>query len=392
MKIAYFDCFSGISGDMVLGAFVDCGVSLADIKKELRKLHLKGFELKAGRVQRGHLAATKVDVIIKKNMRLSNLPEITRILDKSGLKKTQKERIKNAFTNLAKAEAKVHKRNIDSVHFHQLGDLDTLVDICGCVIAADLLGIEKIYASSLRLGKGRVKFGEEYFPLPAPATLELLKRRDITIDPAIEYENITPTGAAIIKTFTAEFEDKIPLKVIKAGYGAGTYQAEGFPNVLRIMVAETKGDPCIDRIKVVEANIDDTLPLNYETVFERLFAAGALDVFIQNITMKKMRPGQLISVQAQAGDLDKITRILFEETSTIGVRILDVSRRKLERKTLNLKSDYGIIVRVKIAGQKGEILNVTPEYEDCRKIARLKKLPFKEVYERIKAQVIEKFR
>ncbi len=392
MKIAYFDCFSGISGDMVLGAFVDCGVSLSRLKKELAKLKVKGFELKAAKVKRGHLAATKVEVIIKKNFRLANLEEIKRVLKKSSLPAGQKEKINAAFENLARAESRVHKKDINSVHFHQLGDLDTLVDICGCVIAADLLGIEKIYASALSLGKGQVKFGKEYFPLPAPATLELLRGRNVTIDPAINYDNITPPGAVILKTFSEEFPKKMTLKVLSAGYGAGTYQAPGLPNVLRVMIAQTASDDAgADRIKVVETNVDDTLPLNFEALYERLFAAGALDVFTQSILMKKMRPAQMISVQTEEKFLDAVVKVLFEETATIGVRVQDVCRRKLDRKILNLKSDYGIIVRVKIAFYNGEKVNIMPEYEDCRKIAKLKKLPFKQVYERIKAQAIEKF-
>ncbi|MCP4650945.1 MAG: nickel pincer cofactor biosynthesis protein LarC [PVC group bacterium] len=391
MKIAYLDCFSGISGDMTLGAFIDCGVKVADLKKQLAKLKIKGFDLKVRRVKRGHISGTKVDVMVGNKVRFSNLKRVFSLIDKSSLDKEVKQRAKDVYSNLAKAEAAVHREKIDSVHFHQLGDLDTVIDIVGCVICMKLLGIEKMYASSLTLGSGMVRCGKDIFPLPAPATLQLLKKRSVAMDPGLKHETVTPTGAAIIATLTQEVVGSLPMRVIKTGYGAGTYQDPQMPNLLTVIIADVEKKYVHDTVNVVAVNIDDTLPLNFEILFERLFASGALDVYTVPVMMKKMRPGILLHVLAEDGCLDKVLAHIFEETTTLGVRISKVFRRKIERKVLNLKTDYGIIVGVKIGSLGGQIVNIAPEYEDCKKIALRKKLPFKTVYDRVKAQAVKKF-
>ncbi len=391
MKIAYFDCFSGISGDMVLGAFIDLGLKLSDLKRELSKLKIPKFEIKAKKVKRGHIGGTKVQISSKQNFRIADLKSAIDIIDKSRIDTQSKKLSKEIFTNLAQAEAAVHKQPIAKVHFHQLGELDTIIDIVGCVLALKLLGIEKVYSSSITLGTGTVNSHGEVFPLPAPAALELIKKRTVHINPQITHEVITPTGAAIIATLAQEITASVSMKVLKTGYGAGMHSLPNSPNLLRIMIAVDACGFAQDSITVIETNIDDTLPLNFEILYERLFKAGALDVYTQPVMMKKMRQGVLLNVQAEDRNVQKITDIIFEETSTIGLRLLRVARRKLMRKILNLKTNYGIIVRVKISYLGGKIINIAPEYEDCRKIARKKSLAFKNVYDKIKAEALKKF-
>ena len=391
MKIAYFDCFSGISGDMVLGAFIDSGLKISVLEKELAKLKIPKFEIKAAKVRRGHIKGTKVQIVSKNKFRIKDLKSAIDIIDKSRLDSRSKKISKDIFTNLARAEAAVHKQPVAKVHFHQLGELDTIIDIVGCVLAMKLLGVEKAYSSSLTLGTGTVNSHGEIFPLPAPAALELLKKRTVNIDTQITHEVITPTGAAIIATITQEISSLVNIKVLKTGYGAGTHVRPNSPNLLRIMIAAAEDWPDTDNITVIETNIDDTLPLNFEMLYERLFKAGALDVYTHPVMMKKMRSGLLLNVQVQDKDVQKITDIVFQETSTIGVRLQRVARRKLIRKILNLRTIYGIIVRVKLAYLGGKIVNVAPEYDDCKEIAKKRAISFKIVYDKVKAQALKKF-
>jgi pyridinium-3,5-bisthiocarboxylic acid mononucleotide nickel chelatase len=391
MKVAYFDCCSGISGDMVLGAFVDLGVSIKQLKIELSKLKIGAFDLKVRKVNRGHISATKVKVVSGYKKKFNDLASMIKVIEKSEFDLKIKNQIKNILIKLAKAEAKVHKQPLDQVHFHQLGQMDTIIDIAGCVLALKILEIDKVYANSVILGIGTIKFAGHVFPLPAPAALELLKNRIIKIDSEIKHETVTPTGAVLLASLTEQVADMPYMRVLKIGYGAGTYESAHLPNTLRIVIGQAESKEQTDTIAVVETNIDDTLGLNFEVLFERLFKAKALDVFTCAIMMKKQRPGILLQVQTEEKDLDAVIRLLFEETSTIGVRINKVVRRKLIRKTLNLRTDYGIIVRVKIGSLEDKILNIAPEYEDCKLIAIKKSLPFKVVYERVKAQALKRF-
>ncbi|MBU4305070.1 MAG: nickel pincer cofactor biosynthesis protein LarC [Candidatus Omnitrophica bacterium] len=391
MKIAYFDCFSGISGDMILGALVDSGVPLSLLENELKKLKIGRISLKAKKVRRGHLAATKIEIDACRKQVFSCPQQFLDKIEQSTLSENVKTVSKKVVLCLAKAEAKIHKQPLHAVHFHQLGELDTIVDIVAGVAAVQFLGIKEIYSSRLTLGTGMVNFKGESFPLPAPAVLELLKRRTVFINPEIKHEVVTPTGAALLCTLSREITEPRPWSVIKIGYGAGTYEAGVLPNVLRIVIAEAETVCADDTVVVAETNIDDMNALHYEMLFERLFAAGALDVYTVAIMMKKMRPAAMVHVQVREDDLEKITAVLFEETTTLGIRLQRITRRKLERKVLNMKSDYGIIVRVKIASMGGKVVTVAPEYEDCKKIARQKNLPFKTVYDLVKAQAIRKF-
>jgi uncharacterized protein (TIGR00299 family) protein len=393
MKIAYFDCSSGISGDMVLGAFIDLGLPLKKLKTELAKLNPGSFDLKVKKVKCGHIKATKVDVVNGSKKRFNDLKSMIRFVDKSKLDRCSKEKIRLILTTLAKAEAKVHKQSLDKVHFHQLGELDTIIDIAGCVLAAKLLGIEQMFAGSLVSGSGTIKFGKHVFPLPAPAAAELLKKRTLRIDPDIKHETVTPTGAVLVACMTKEIKHMPHIQIENIGYGAGSYRSDNLPGSLRIITG-TSADKDIghqDRVFVVETNIDDTLGLNFDMLFERLFLVGALDVFTCAVMMKKQRPGVLLQIQTEENNLEPVINTVFEETSTIGLRINQVIRRRLNRKILKLKTDYGIIVRVKIAYSQGRIMNIAPEYEDCKAISKKKSLPFKSVFEKIKAQAIKKF-
>jgi len=392
MKIAYLDCFQGVSGDMILGAFVDSGLSIRDLKKELSKLAIGRFDLKAQSVKRGHISGTKIEISAKSKIHFPDLKSVLKVVDKSGIDSQSKKVARTVFTNLAQAEAKVHKQDINDVHFHQLGELDTIIDIVGCALALKLLGIEKMYSSAIMLGVGSVKFEAADLPLPAPATLELLKGRKVTINPQITHEIVTPTGAAIIASLSEEKLEPLSMRVLNVGYGAGTHNNENSGvNLLRLVIAEPIDDYSTDAINVIETNLDDMLALNFELLFERLFEAGALDVYTMPIMMKKSRPGTLLSVQAQDDNLDRVLSVIFAETTTLGVRINKMFRRKAKRKILNLKTDYGIIVRVKIATVAGKVVNVAPEYEDCKKISNKNKLPFKIVYEQVKAQAYRRF-
>ncbi|MBU0635168.1 MAG: nickel pincer cofactor biosynthesis protein LarC [Candidatus Omnitrophica bacterium] len=390
MKIAYFDCCWGASGDMILAAFIDLGLSIKSLKQELSKLKIGKFDLSTKKVRRGHAWATQLEVITQANKRLPDLKSIFRVIDRSRLDKEIKEKAKTIFLNLARAEAKVHKEKLDKLCFHQIGELDTIIDIVGCLIALKMLKIECVYIDRLTIGAGSVEFENTKLPLPAPAALELLKKFKIEINSQIRYETVTPTAAAIIASLACQIDNSLSIKVEKIGYGAGAYNRPELPNVLRVLIADSVAPKVTDWVNVLETNIDDCLPLNFEILFERLFSAGALDVYSSSVMMKKNRPGILLSVQAQDEDLDKILKVIFSETTTLGIRINRVMRRKLERKTLNLKTDYGIIVRVKTAYLDGEIMNIAPEYEDCKKVSKKKKLPFKTVYERIKAQAVKK--
>ncbi len=390
-KIAYLDCFSGISGDMVLGAFVDCGLEISQLKKEISKLKIGDFDIKAKKVKRGHISGTKINIFARGKTRLSRLQGIIKLIDTSKIAPGPKRIAKDIFTNLAKAEAKVHNQSLNSVHFHQLGELDTVIDILGTAIAIEYFGLKKIYSSGITLGTGTVNFQGRVLPLPAPATVELIKKRTVSINSQIKYEMVTPTGAAILSTISKEKLESLPMRINKVGYGAGTYNDPMRPNLLRIIIADSGDRYATDTVNIVEANLDDMLALNFELLFERLFRSGALDVYTTAIMMKKLRPGTLLSVQVPDENLDTILAIIFEETTSLGVRINKVARRKLARKVLNLKTDYGIIVKVKIGIMDSKIVNIAPEYDDCKKIAQQKNLPFKMVYDRIKAQAFRKF-
>jgi len=384
MRIAYFDCFSGISGDMILGALLDLGWPVEELEKELAKLNLTGYKIEVKKVQKESITATQIKIETKgveKNRRLSH---ILSIIETSRLEKEIKEISKNIFTKLARAEAKIHRKSPQEIHFHELGGLDTIIDIVGAVAGVKHLGIEKIYASSLPLGRGFVKCAHGTLPLPAPATLELLKKVPV-YGGNIEAELVTPTGAAIITNLAKNFGEMPPMRIESIGYGAGQRDLS-IPNLLRVSVGVMKNAYQEDVVSLIETNIDDMNPEFYEHIINRLFKEGALDVFLTPIQMKKTRPATMLSVMASQEKMEKILEVIFEETTTLGVRISKVKRKKLMRESRSVETKYGKI-EVKIAKLNGVIKNIAPSYEDCQKIALRLNIPLKEVYEEAKTRI-----
>ena len=381
MKTAYFDCFSGISGDMIIGALIDLGLDADLLKKELKKLNLKNYKIESKKIVKGGIAATKFDVAEDKNNHEErNLKEINEIIEKSKLDNGAKSVIKKIFLKIANAEAKIHNKPIDKIHFHEIGAIDTIIDIAGAVIGLKKLGIERIYCSNLNVGTGFVKFSHGKFPVPAPATAEILKNVPV-YNNNIEAELVTPTGAAIITTLASKFGEMPGLKVEKIGYGAGTRDLEQ-PNVLRVFLGEVN-EVENETTNIVETNIDNMNPEIYPYVIDRLMENGALDAYLTSIIMKKGRPGIKLTVLSKIEDTDRLCNIIFNETTTLGVRIFPASKKKLDREIKTIKTKYGN-VRVKISKLNNEAENITPEYEDCVKIARNKKIPLKRVYEEVK--------
>ena len=391
MKIAYLDCFSGISGDMTLGAFLDAGLDEAYLRKELKKLGLKNYTLKVSKVRRGAISATKFDCIAPSDIHTHRpLKEILRIIDKSALSARVKKTAKDIFINIGKAEAVVHGfRDIDDVEFHELGQVDSIIDIVGSAIAVDALGIEEVYASKVTMGRSFASTGHGKIPVPSPASIELLKNVPIKIS-EVDAELVTPTGAGILKTLCKGFGDMPQMKVSDTGYGAGTKEFKEFPNILRVLIGEKVTVFQSDSIFVIETNIDDMSPQNFEYIFEELFKAGALDVYITNILMKKSRPAFKLTVLAEKKDLDKISSVIFSETTSIGLRYYETGRMKLERRIEKVRTKNGD-VRVKLSGRPGNILIASPEYEDCARIARLKNVPLKKVYETAKLEAVKRW-
>ncbi len=382
LSTAYFDCYSGISGDMILGALVDLGVDLKKIRAGLKTLGLsKGYEIKSRIVKRGLISGIKVDVVVKPVRRphSRNFSDIKTLIGQSALSPKIKSNAVEIFRRIAKSEAKVHHTSIGKVHFHEVGAVDSIVDIVGGVLGMDLLNVQRIISSPLNVGEGFVECAHGTLPVPAPATLKLLDGIPC-FSTGIKKELVTPTGAAMIGFFAEKFQSLPRMKVLKAGYGAGDHVVEKTPNMLRVILGEMEGEGEAQSMTIVETNIDDMNPEFYENVMELLFKAGAVDVTFTPVIMKKNRPAVQLSVMTSAEKTGKIARILLSETSTFGVRYYDVNRITLDREIQTLKTPYGP-VKVKVGSLDGGILKISPEYEDCKKIARREKLPIKKVYE-----------
>ncbi len=381
MKIAYFDCFSGISGDMVLGALVDAGADVARLEAELRRLPLTGWSLSADKVQRRGIFATQVKVESHEHHHHRGLSLILDMIDQAGIAPRAADRAKRIFTRLGEAEAKVHQVPVEKIHFHEVGAVDSIIDIVGAAIGFELLGIDEFACSALDVGGGRVNTAHGLLPVPAPATAELLRDAP-TFSSGIQKELVTPTGAAIATTLSKQYV-KIPAINLRAiGYGAGSADLAEQPNVLRILIGDTVGaDEKIhwdEPVEVIEANFDDMSPQIYGYFAEKALAAGALDIFSTPVQMKKNRPGMLVTLLAKPADVDLLTDLIFRETTTIGVRTYEVRRRILDRETINISTPLGEI-RMKVARLNGTVLNAAPEYEDCQRIAAQKGVPLKQV-------------
>lgn len=403
LKIAYFDCFAGISGDMTLAALVDAGADFERLKSELEKLAVKDYELKLDKVVKHGITASDVTVEIVRHHHHHghshghehhhhgrSFSEIRKMIEESGLSESVKRRAVAVFRKLGEAEAKIHGKSIEEIHFHEVGAVDSIVDIVGACIGLDLLGVERIYSSPLPTFHGMVQIAHGTFPLPAPATSEILKGvpwREL----GLEGEIVTPTGAAIIAELSEGFGPMPAMTTQSIGYGAGKKDF-GMPNVLRIAVGET-GEEMPQQggehtsVQVIETNIDDLNPQAYDMVMEKLFAAGALDVYLMPIHMKKNRPAVLLSVICAPEDSAKMADIIFEETSSIGVRISTQSRLCLARRVVTVETPYGQ-VRIKVAEKDGKVVNAQPEYEDCRAAAVEHNVPLKRVLDVAVAEYI----
>ncbi|MDP3804541.1 MAG: nickel pincer cofactor biosynthesis protein LarC [Candidatus Omnitrophota bacterium] len=386
MRIAYFDCFSGISGDMTIGAFLDAGLSFEKLSKELSRLKIKGYKLEKARVKRHGIAGTKFDCITDNGAEGRTIKQILSIIGRSSLKDRVKNIAQSIFTNIAEAEARIHGiRSGGQVHLHELGDIDSIVDIVGAGIAIDELGIDSVYASNISMGRSFVKVRHGTLPIPSPASMELLKGVPLEIS-EIDAELVTPTGAGILKTLAKGFGRVPRMEIKRIGYGAGSRELSERPNMLRVFVGEARQSFMEDRISVIETNIDDMNPQNFEYLFEKLFKGGALDAYTTSIQMKKSRPAYLLTVLAKPEDLNDLSSVVFSETTTTGVRLYEADRFVLERRFTKVKTKYGE-VKVKISHGPGGIFTSSPEYDECAKIARNKNVPLKAVYEEAKRLV-----
>jgi len=387
MKIAYFDPFSGASGDMILGALVDAGASSRTLRAELRKLGLDGFSISARRVERSGIGAMKVTVKTRPrdggHGHHRHLPDILDIIAAADLPDGDKAKASAVFRRLAEAEARVHGCSIEEIHFHEVGAVDAIVDIVGAAIALRLLGIERVVCGPLRTGTGFVECAHGRLPLPAPATAELLQGVP-SIGTDVEGELTTPTGAALLTTLADAFGPRPPMAVEAVGYGAGDARREVPPNLLRVFVgeaiAEAEASDEADQVVVLEANLDDLSPEIAGHVMERLFDAGVLDAFLTPIQMKKCRPAFLLTVLVDPVASAATEELILTETTTFGVRRTLASRRKLRREWAKVATPHGA-VRIKLGYLGDRLVQAAPEYEDCRAIANRRGLPLKTIYQ-----------
>jgi uncharacterized protein (TIGR00299 family) protein len=396
-RILYFDCFSGISGDMVLGALLDAGLPLEALKRSLGSLAVSGYGVSAEKVLRAGVSATRF-VVHDGHGGLGpeghghayghhdhgagshahrSLAEIFGLIDQSALSAAGRERAKALFRRLAEAEAEIHQMPIERVHLHEVGALDSIIDIVGAVFALEWTGADRIVCSSLNVGGGTVQSAHGVFPVPAPATVKLLG--DAPIYSGNEQtELVTPTGALIATSYAASFGPIPPMTIEHVGYGAGERDPSGTPNVLRVLIGREDDRAPVDRVTVVECEIDDMNPQLFGVAMEKLYAAGALEVFYVPVQMKKNRPGTLLTVVAPPELRSTVTDIVFRETTTIGVRHSEVERECLERELVEVETRLGP-VRFKIARRGGRVINAAPEFEDCVKLAAASSVPVKDV-------------
>ena len=394
MTVAYFDCPSGAAGDMILGALVDAGVPFEALRAELAKLPIGGYMLERREVTKGAFRATKIEVHVHDHDRGAadsghhhhpdrNLLAILDVIAGSSLPAPVKDNARRIFTRLAEAEARVHGTSIDRVHFHDVGAVDAIVDITGACIGLHLLGVETVHCSALPVGGGMVDGPHGRIPVPAPGTAELLRGFPV-VDTGVKRELLTPTGAAILTTLAASAGAMPAMTVQSVGYGAGTLDLET-PNVVRLFVGEAAGTPATETIVQVETTVDDMSPQLYETLMERLFEAGALDVYLTPVVMKKSRPGVVVTALCEPAAVTALTRTCFEESTTIGVRWTAYQRHRLPREMVSLATSYGTVA-FKVSRLEGRVVTVTPEFDEVRRIAREKGLPVREVLEQARAE------
>ena len=385
MKIAYLDCFAGASGDMFLGALLDAGLALDDLRTALSTLPLQGYTLRVAKEERNHLFGTRFIVDVEKDRQPArSFADIKTIIDAAGLSRWVKETSTRIFEDLALEEGRIHDRPPEKIHFHEVGALDSIVDIVGAVFGMESLGIGSLHASPLPLGSGFVETQHGRIPLPAPATIALLKGIPV-YDSGVSAELVTPTGAALLKGLACSFGAMPPMVVEQVGYGVGSRELPDRPNLLRILVGRDTEEPQTETVAVMEANVDDTNPEWLGFLMERLFGAGALDVLFCPVQMKKNRPAVLIQVIGKPHQKDRLMEILFQESTTLGVRYQMMQRKILARDEAEIDSPWGKMKVKKISRPDGSF-QLLPEYESCRKIALENGLPIKDVYSWIMAR------
>ncbi|THJ16808.1 MAG: nickel pincer cofactor biosynthesis protein LarC [Nitrospira sp. CG24B] len=378
----HFDCFSGVSGDMVLGALVSAGLSWTSLVDGLKRLKLRGYRLQKREVHRGALPAIKVDVIVQQGFqRPLTLSRIRKILADSTLPGPVKERSRSVFDRLAEAEGVAHGVDPKDVHFHEVGVVDSFIDVVGGVLGCYLLNATRVTASPINVGAGSIQTSHGLLPVPGPAVAALARGVPIYAD-GPRCELATPTGVALLRTLASEFGPLPRMRSMAVGYGAGDHDPDGWPNVLRLFVEEepTSAANQTERMIQIETNLDDLSPQTYEYIMEQLFQVGAIDVVLAPVVMKKSRPGILLSCLATEGRTDAVIEVLFQETTTLGVRLHEVRRRVLTRRFVPVTTQGGV-VRMKVAEVGAGWEKAAPEYEDCKAIAQRTGHPLKTVME-----------
>ena len=376
---------------MILGAFVDLGININDIRKALKKVDIGGYKLEGKKVKRNSLSCTQIQIKLenKKSHHIHrSFSNIKKLIEKSGLTLKVKKNSIKIFEKIAKVEAGIHNSSVENIHFHEVGGIDSIVDIVGGVWAIEALKLDRIYSSPLNIGEGFVDCAHGRLPVPAPATIKLLKGIPV-FSSGIKTELTTPTGAAMISFYAEKFQSMPAMTILEEGSGAGSRIISSMPNMLRVFVGETLGIEG-DELLMIETNIDDMNPEIFGVVMEHLFSAGALDVYFTSIMMKKNRPATKISVLAEKNDRELLSKILLTETSSFGIRFYCVERLALDREVKKIKTPYGS-VNIKIGWLDGKIVQAAPEFDDCKKISRNKKRPVKIIYDEIHALAQKKW-
>lgn len=395
MRTIYFDCFAGASGNMILAALIAAGVNKNLLEKELRKLEIPEFDIRVETVDRSGISSLHLEVIVPDERKHRHLEQIEKLIGGSTLSDSIKDRSTAIFRRLAEAEAKVHGKTVQEIHFHEVGGLDAIVDIVGACIGFEMLGIERFASSKINVGGGFVTMKHGKFPVPPPAVSELLKGKPI-YSTEIEGELTTPTGAAIISTVCDSYGRLPEITLEGSAYGAGTRNYDGFPNVIRLLIGQTKAkvsvwpdDSKLDKLTLLETNIDDSTPQVLGFVLERAFELQALDCWFTPIQMKKNRPAFLLSILCGPEKAEAIKEMVFAETSTIGIRQNFVERESLDREIRSISTKYGD-VRIKFASRNGKVINAVPEYDDVRRIALEKGIAFRIVSDAVIKEIADK--
>ena len=388
MKIAYFDCFAGASGDMILGALMDAGLSLETLKVELGRLNISHYDLGLEKVTKRGLGGSQVLVVVDEKHHQKHhrhLNHIKKIINDSSLPDSVKQTSISILQRLAEAEARVHRTDIENIHFHEVGAVDAVIDVVGAVIGIEDLQIDRVYCSPLHLGTGTVECAHGTLPVPAPATAELVKGYPV-YSTGVVGELLTPTGAAILTTLAEDFGSMPPLSIDRIGYGAGTSDP-AIPNLLRLFIGELtdrENHVETEQVAVIETNIDDMNPQMYDYVIEEVLKRGAMDIFLAPVQMKKNRTGMLLTIICPPGSVPEFANFLLRETTTIGTRWRVENRIKASRTIQKIDTPYGTI-RFKLAEIGGEVINASPEYEDCKRAALHNKVPIKKIMEELRA-------